>query len=48
MKVSMTQLYQTVKWVIGKFKAFWLDYSRRSNQLLKQSNTAIPQGLKYF
>lgn len=47
--INVIQLYQTVKWVIGKFKDFGLTTVEEViNNLLKQLNTAIPQGLKYF
>lgn len=47
--INVIQLYQTVKWVIGKLNDFGLtSVEEVINSLLKQLNTAIPQGLKYF
>lgn len=47
--INVIQLYQTVKWFIGKLNDFGLtSVEEVINNLLKQLNTAIPQGLKYF
>lgn len=47
--INVIQLYQIVKWAIGKFNDFGLTTVEEViNNLLKQLNTAIPQGLKYF
>ena len=47
--INVIQLYQIVKWVIGKLNDFGLTTVEEViNSLLKQLNTAIPQGLKYF
>lgn len=47
--INLIQQYQIVKWAIGKFINFgWTTVEEVINNLLKQLNTAIPQGLKYF
>lgn len=47
--INVIQLYQTVKWVIGKLNDLGLTAVEEViNSLLKHLNTAIPQGLKYF
>lgn len=47
--INLIQQYQIVKWAIDKFIIFgWTTVEEVINSLLKQLNTAIPQGLKYF
>lgn len=47
--INLIQQYQIVKWAIGKFKDFGLTTVEEViNNLLKQLNTAFPQGSKYF
>ncbi len=47
--IHLIQQYQIVKWTIDKFINFgWTTVEEVINNLLKQLNIAIPQGLKYF